>query len=1266
MSVLIVQQANIGGIASVASGSFSLPAPTSASNAVIVVIEAERNQVTSLKYGSATGSAFTQVVTSAGVGGNNDGAIYIFWLPPGNTGGSASVYFTNSASCQTFAWVAEVSGLGGTIDTTAATNTAPNTMSTSWTSGNITTAAAGELLIGAVSAVNTSGALTGPSAWNNTTIYANFATAGYLITTASGTYAYSGTESASDYQGTVIAAFAGGGTSVQPTGNPSGGPWVLAFDDEFDTAYTTPYGTGPNPNVWADHYLGGDMGRVNNTAEQEWYPHGFYNHSVANSVLTLTAKNENPQSIDPTCPNPLQSGGQTGTFTAAMASSHLAYAFTYGFVEVRVQHPSPASSWLGAWMITKGDVWPPEIDFDEWQPPGHSGQVHVGYYNLAQTWQNNYASGDTNYHVYGMSLSPTHVTFYTDGTQTYQATYDGNAFPWFIMLDYAIQGASGGSGYPAQFNIDYVRAWTIQGVPAVPVISSISPSNGLTTNGDITVNFSTVSGATSYRAYASPTDTIADNFPDNSNTTYSATGSSSPLTITGVPSGVRFNVTVCAINSTGYSAESAPVGPQIIEIQLLTTSLPAGSTGTAYSATLSAQAGNPPYTWSISAGSLPAGLSLNGSTGVISGTPSGSGTSSFTVKVSGATGWSGGSTVANSASQSLSINISGASSPWTLVAQETFSTNTLSSNFVVYNNGTATSYEANSWMASQVSINTSTQELILNAKLSGGAGSERVGGALYWTGGSNTPAIMQYGAWECDYSTTNQAGYAPVMLMWPYPDNGNWPQDGEIDIMEVYTTDTLTSCGQSNFHLSSTVGSSAHLMAPSSTTNSSAANVTAGNYQLNVTTQHTVRLEWQATYIAVFVDGTQVCKTTDTTWIPTEEPMRWTMQQEFYGVSDGSISSLNANTVITGLRAYTYNGSAAPNPALGTLVDNFTTNDLSTLWYNSTNATWSTGQVAIPVNTSSSGKLGATKAYNLTGSSMTAEVVPPSGSAYQVWMSLNNGTSYPQIGYNGGNLTANLVQSSATSFTQSVTYDPVNHKWWRIRESGGTIYFDVSAVGVTFTNLWSTTYTMVITGVTPAFTGTASSGSATADILSVGDNVSGGTVTLAIASALTSAGHAAKLGDTTLALALKLQSVPAGYHAGNAVLAVSTALNPEAVLKAAAGLGISLGITSAPSGWIYTGPADVTYPQYLALTGALTATPGLFTYYIVTASGYPYPIPIPPPDGRWLSLATGQLVTLEAPRGMALHPNTPAPLLSKPARHGMTHRSAYGKKGAGE
>ena len=82
------------------------------------------------------------------------------------------------------------------------------------------------------------------------------------------------------------------------------------------------------------------------------------------------------------------------------------------------------------------------------------------------------------------------------------------------------------------------------------------------------------------------------------------------------------------------SNEQAMVLTSIPSLAVSTASLPAVVGGSAYSAQLSATGGVGSYTWSLSSGSLPAGLSLNASTGVISGTPTASGRSSFTVAVS--------------------------------------------------------------------------------------------------------------------------------------------------------------------------------------------------------------------------------------------------------------------------------------------------------------------------------------------------------------------------------------------------------------------------------------------------------------------------------------------------------------------------------------------------------------------------------------------------------------------------------------------------------
>ncbi len=90
---------------------------------------------------------------------------------------------------------------------------------------------------------------------------------------------------------------------------------------------------------------------------------------------------------------------------------------------------------------------------------------------------------------------------------------------------------------------------------------------------------------------------------------------------------------------------------------ITTPTLPDGTVGVAYSEVLDATGGTGTLVWSLSAGSLPTNLNLS-SDGTISGTPTDTGTSNFTVMVTDA--------VSQSDSQPLSITIHAAPAPLTI------------------------------------------------------------------------------------------------------------------------------------------------------------------------------------------------------------------------------------------------------------------------------------------------------------------------------------------------------------------------------------------------------------------------------------------------------------------------------------------------------------------------------------------------------------------------------------------------------------------------
>src|SRR5437868_14074711 len=120
--------------------------------------------------------------------------------------------------------------------------------------------------------------------------------------------------------------------------------------------------------------------------------------------------------------------------------------------------------------------------------------------------------------------------------------------------------------------------------------------------------------------------------------------------ISGTPTAAgAFNFTITAIDANGCPG-SRPYSivitgaPQCPVIMVNPATLPPGIIGSSYSQTVSAVGGTAPYTFAISTGGLPPGLSItaaNAGTVVVSGTPTASGLFSFTITATDANGCPG-------------------------------------------------------------------------------------------------------------------------------------------------------------------------------------------------------------------------------------------------------------------------------------------------------------------------------------------------------------------------------------------------------------------------------------------------------------------------------------------------------------------------------------------------------------------------------------------------------------------------------------------------
>ncbi|MFO1431212.1 MAG: putative Ig domain-containing protein [Candidatus Competibacteraceae bacterium] len=163
-----------------------------------------------------------------------------------------------------------------------------------------------------------------------------------------------------------------------------------------------------------------------------------------------------------------------------------------------------------------------------------------------------------------------------------------------------------------------------------------------------------------------------------------------------------------------------------VPLAVNTASLASGTVGVAYQATLQAGGGQPPYRWSVVSGSLPAGLSLNPDTGVISGTPTTAGTANFSVQVSDAAG--------RQAGRALSLTVAAApppTTPATLILS-------VDNGYEVYLNGVLLG-SGNNWMqAGQYSLSLPAGKNVIAVKGIDAGGVAAVLAELSWSGQRRT------------------------------------------------------------------------------------------------------------------------------------------------------------------------------------------------------------------------------------------------------------------------------------------------------------------------------------------------------------------------------------------------------------------------------------------------------------------------------------------------------------------------------------------------
>jgi hypothetical protein len=186
---------------------------------------------------------------------------------------------------------------------------------------------------------------------------------------------------------------------------------------------------------------------------------------------------------------------------------------------------------------------------------------------------------------------------------------------------------------------------------SAPITQNVSPAASTTTL-STAANPSAFGQSVVLTAAVNPNGATGNvTFKDGNNIlgTAALSGGSACLTVTNLAVGAHSISAIYSGDVNDSVSTSSTITETIVTKPAITTILlPNATKNSSYSQTISVSGGLAPFTWSIT-GSLPAGLSLNASNGVISGKPTTSGIYIFAAKVT--------DSLHNIATESLSIKV---------------------------------------------------------------------------------------------------------------------------------------------------------------------------------------------------------------------------------------------------------------------------------------------------------------------------------------------------------------------------------------------------------------------------------------------------------------------------------------------------------------------------------------------------------------------------------------------------------------------------------
>jgi len=252
----------------------------------------------------------------------------------------------------------------------------------------------------------------------------------------------------------------------------------LTFNDDFNSLSLWNGSSGTWSTTTAFVNPNGNGSSLPSNGEQEWYINANYAPTasvkpwtVSNGVMTLTA-----QKVDPSIQQYL-GYNQAGLpamgsyqYTSGLIETNHSFNQTYGYFEMKAQLPAGQGLWPAFWLMPSNGAWPPELDVME--ALGKDTSTAYASVHTNQTGSHtsegeavNVGDFSSGYHTYAVDWEADKITFYYDNKQVYQVATPADMHgPMYMIANLAMGGgwagsADGSTPFPAQMDIDYIRAW---------------------------------------------------------------------------------------------------------------------------------------------------------------------------------------------------------------------------------------------------------------------------------------------------------------------------------------------------------------------------------------------------------------------------------------------------------------------------------------------------------------------------------------------------------------------------------------------------------------------------------------------------------------------------------------------------------------------------------------------------------------------------------------------------------------------------------------